>query len=123
MGQGVRKRRRKVLVVDDECDYASQDNNHAEGRERPLDPEEISPTNKAIRSLIIELRNTSSPTWYIGYTATPFANLLIQEDSSTEDSQYGLSFIQEISFSAYPSPKIIEIMNTISWNKTKMCEY
>lgn len=103
--RSARKRRRKVLVVDDECDYASRDNNHAEGRERPLDPEEISPTNKAIRSLIIELRSTSSPTWYIGYTATPFANLLIQEDSSTEDSQYGLSLYPRDFIFCLPQPE------------------
>jgi hypothetical protein len=83
--------RRRVLIIDDECDHASRDRNYAEARERPLMPEEISETNKSIRTLLIELRRSISPTWYIGYTATPFANLLQQEDSSTEDDEYGLS--------------------------------
>lgn len=103
--RGVCKQRRKVLIVDDECDYASRDNNHAEGRERPLDPEEISPTNQSIRRLIIRLRATNSPTWYIGYTATPFANLLIQEDSSTEESQFGLSLYPRNFIYCLPQPQ------------------
>ena len=83
--------RRGVLIIDDECDHASRDRNHAEARDRPLRPDDISETNKSIRTLLIELRRAISPTWYIGYTATPFANILTQEDSSTEEDQYGLS--------------------------------
>ena len=101
---GARMKNRKVMIIDDECDYASMDGNNAEDTDDAPNPEEITKTNKSIRKMIILLRETSSPTWYIGYTATPYANILMQEDSSTEDSDFGLSLYPRNFIYSLPKP-------------------
>lgn len=63
-----------VLIVDDEADQASVD---ASGKNTD-DPSKI---NQLIRELL-SLFNQKS---YIGYTATPFANLLIKADANHTD--------------------------------------
>ena len=65
-------KRRRVMVIDDECDFASMDSNNAEDDEDEINTDRITATNKAIRTLLIRLRNCRSPTYYIGYTATPY---------------------------------------------------
>jgi len=97
---GVKKRR--ILIIDDECDYASMDSNNAEDSADTPNPANITPTNQSIRRLIINLRKSRSPTWYIGYTATPYANILMQENSSTEESEYGLSLFPRNFIHALP---------------------
>ncbi len=70
-----------LLVIDDEADYASVNT-------RPMvtrDGEDMDPTmiNRRIRELI----NSFASTAYVGYTATPFANIFIFPDQ--EESQFG----------------------------------
>lgn len=61
-----------MLVIDDEADNASVNT--------ARDPDRPNAINKLIRSLLkISTRNS-----YIGYTATPFANIFIDPDSETE---------------------------------------
>jgi len=68
-----------TLIIDDESDHASVNYNN---------PEE-SPTaiNQLIRNIIVRFGSVS----YVGYTATPFANILI--DSSIEDDLYPRDFL------------------------------
>lgn len=76
----------KTLIIDDECDQASVD---ASSREN-------SPTkiNEAIRKIIRALPAVS----YVGYTATPFANVFINPHES--DDLYPEDFITDL-----PKPK------------------
>lgn len=62
-----------VLVIDDEADHASVNTKHP----RPGD-EEIDPS--AINGLIRQFLDTFERTAYVGYTATPFANIFIDPD-------------------------------------------
>lgn len=84
-------RKLRVLVIDDECDQASV--NSASGE---LD---ITKINELIRSILARLPRVS----YVGYTATPFANVLIRpfpNDGSDLDDLYPKDFI-----TALPLPK------------------
>ena len=58
---------------DDECDHASIDSGHAEAGEA----DEITRTNRAVRALIQSCSIGPGKCWYIGYTATPYSNLLM----------------------------------------------
>lgn len=65
-----------LLVIDDEADYASVNT-------RPLrtrDDEEVDPT--VINRRIRELLDSFSASAYVGYTATPFANIFIFPDQA-----------------------------------------
>lgn len=68
-----------ALVIDDEADQASINTNYGrvddEGEE--IDP---SKTNQAIRDLLAALPKCV----YVGFTATPFANVLIDTDAATD---------------------------------------
>lgn len=71
-----------ILVIDDEADQASVNaSTDVEGRTR-------------INNLIIELIQTPPKVAYVGYTATPFANLLI--DVSNPDDLYPRDFIVDL---------------------------
>ena len=48
-------------------------------------------TNRRLREIIGALSGSCDSSWYIGYTATPFANLLTPEARDEADSQFGLS--------------------------------
>ncbi len=61
-----------MLVIDDEADNASVNTN--------VNPDQITAINKNIRLLL----NTAKQSTYIGYTATPFANIFIDPDSADE---------------------------------------
>ncbi len=61
-----------MLVIDDEADNASVNTN--------VNPDQITAINRNIRLLL----NTSKQSTYIGYTATPFANIFIDPDSADE---------------------------------------
>ncbi|SDD61767.1 Z1 domain-containing protein [Bacillus wiedmannii] len=67
-----------VLIIDDEADQASI--NTAESNEEP----------KTINRLIRRLLNQFSRKSYVGYTATPFANLLIDSRATDEEAQEDL---------------------------------
>lgn len=64
-----------LLVIDDECDYASVNTKKIERDENGrIDPEcDPAKTNQRIR----ELLNAFHKSAYVGYTATPFANIFI----------------------------------------------
>ncbi len=59
---------KSILLIDDEADNASIDTS--------IDPNQAS----RINSLITNLLNTFSKSAYVGYTATPFANIFIPQD-------------------------------------------
>lgn len=67
-----------LLVIDDECDYASVNTRKQVLDENGYIDEECNPakTNQRIR----ELLNAFSKSAYVGYTATPFANIFIHHD-------------------------------------------
>lgn len=70
-----------LLLIDDEADHASIDT-----REVPLDAngkpdEEHEPT--AINRLVRSILHSFSRSAYVGYTATPFANIFIHEQGRT----------------------------------------
>ena len=71
-----------LLVIDDEADYASVDtgvgNIGEDGKPDPdYDPKAI---NGLIRRLLFHFEQTA----YVGYTATPFANIFIHEKGKTD---------------------------------------
>jgi len=63
-----------LLIIDDEADQASVNGN---ANEPESDPTE---TNKKIRELLGLFQRKT----YVGYTATPFANILIDKDNRTD---------------------------------------
>jgi hypothetical protein len=72
-----------LLVIDDEADHASVDTG-----EQPFDSEghpdeEHQP--KAINSLIRKILHAFTRSAYVGYTATPFANIFIHERGATRE--------------------------------------
>lgn len=73
-----------VLIIDDEADQASINNSKND---------DISAINKRIRELISFLSKKSVVT-YVGYTATPFANVLI--DAREEDDLFPSDFIYSL---------------------------
>jgi hypothetical protein len=78
-----------LLIIDDEADQASVDGN---ANKDETDPTK---TNEKIRK-IIELFDRKA---YVGYTATPFANVFIQHDSEHEklgDDLYPRNFIHSL---------------------------
>ena len=67
-----------LLVIDDECDYASVNTKKVVKDQNGLIEEDCDPakTNQRIR----ELLNAFHKSAYIGYTATPFANIFIHHE-------------------------------------------
>lgn len=65
---------RALLVIDDESDYASINTNDEN------DPTSI---NKGIRRLLSNFEKSS----YVAYTATPYANILINHETETEEGK------------------------------------
>jgi hypothetical protein len=91
-----------VLIIDDEADHASIDNNRKRNKKinynKNIDP---SLTNKLLRKLISAFSNNH--VWYIGYTASPFANLLIQPFFSKKLDPLGLTlFPRDLLYSLNP---------------------
>lgn len=81
-----------LMIIDDEADQASPNTNAINDDNGELDPKSI---NRKIR----ELLNLFNQRVYIGYTATPFANIFIHHDQ--DHSQYGKDL--------FPSSFIISI--------------
>jgi Z1 domain len=69
-----------VLIIDDEADQASVDTSRTDKEEDP----------KTINRLIRELINLFHKKCYVGYTATPFANLLINVETIHETANKDL---------------------------------
>lgn len=72
-----------LLVIDDEADNASVDTKELVYDENGRPDEEHSPT--AINGLIRRILHSFSHSAYVGYTATPFANIFIHEQAATRD--------------------------------------
>jgi hypothetical protein len=66
-----------LLLLDDEADNASVNTKKVDE-----DPTAI---NRAIRQILMSFQKSS----YVGYTATPFANIFILPDEENDASQYG----------------------------------
>lgn len=76
-----------LLLIDDEADYATVNTKHHK--------DEITSTNEGIRNLLSLFRRSS----YVGYTATPFANIFIDPDEnsySDEDDLFPSDFMVKI---------------------------
>ena len=66
-----------MLLIDDECDQASiNTSGKSETDDDGLETEDPTKTNSRIRSVL----NTFDKSAYIGYTATPFANIFIKSN-------------------------------------------
>ena len=72
-----------LLIIDDEADHASVDTGEQLFKEDGQPDEEHQP--KAINSLIRKILHSFSRSAYVGYTATPFANIFIHEKGETRD--------------------------------------
>lgn len=68
-----------LLVIDDECDYASVNTREVIKDENSIVLEDCNPTmtNQRIRELLCAFQKSA----YVGYTATPFASIFIHHDT------------------------------------------
>jgi hypothetical protein len=80
-----------LLIIDDEADNASVDTS----REDDTDPTRI---NAAIRRLL----NSFDKAAYIGYTATPFANIYIDPDA--DHTAFGIDLFPDSFIETLPAP-------------------
>jgi hypothetical protein len=86
-----------LLVIDDEADNASIDTGEQEFDEDGKPDPDHEP--KAINSLIRQILATFAKSAYVGYTATPFANVFIHRRGATKDEGDDLfprSFIRNL---------------------------
>ena len=72
-----------LLLIDDEADNASVDTGEQKFDEDGNPDEEHQP--KAINRLVRQILNSFSRSAYVGYTATPFANIFIHRTGETKD--------------------------------------
>jgi len=72
-----------LLVIDDEADHASVDTGEQLFNADGLPNEEHQP--KAINSLIRKVLHSFTRSAFVGYTATPFANIFIHERGETRE--------------------------------------
>jgi len=95
---------RRILILDDECDHASIDSSHSE-QESIADQVKITATNRAVRRLIKQCSPSKNTRWYIGYTATPYSNLLMHpEPGFLNDSELGPSLFPRDMIHCLPKP-------------------
>jgi hypothetical protein len=71
-----------VLVIDDEADNASANTNEYRRDDGSID-QDASPTetNRLIRKLLVGFEKST----YVGYTATPFANIFMHHEATNKD--------------------------------------
>jgi hypothetical protein len=72
-----------LLVIDDEADYASVNTRNITYDENGRADPDYDPT--AINGLIRQLLHRFQKSAYVGYTATPFANIFIYKDGFSEE--------------------------------------
>lgn len=72
-----------LLLIDDEADHASVDTGEQVHDADGLPDDEYQP--KAINSRIRKILHSFSKSSYVGYTATPFANVFIHRRNETKD--------------------------------------
>ena len=89
-----------LLVIDDECDYASVNTGKIVLDENGLVDEDCDPamTNRRIRQLLNAFRKSA----YIGYTATPFANIFIHHEQ--RHARYGEDLFPRNFIISLPQP-------------------
>lgn len=90
-----------LLIIDDEADNASVDTGEQAFDENGLPDLEHQPT--AINRLTRQILNTFTKSAYVGYTATPFANIFIHERGTTEKhgpDLFPTAFISNLSASS-----------------------
>jgi len=90
-----------IIVIDDECDYASMDANNAD---QDMKASETT-TNLQLRTLLATFRDRNkfmTHCWYIGYTATPFSNILTNPHGFSAEG-YPTLFPRGF---IYPIPKV-----------------
>lgn len=91
-----------LLVIDDEADNASINTKDRKGK--PADEDDVTAINGRIRELLDAFEKSA----YVGYTATPFANIFINPDAETPkhgEDLFPRSFILNVSPpSNYVSP-------------------
>jgi hypothetical protein len=81
-----------LLVIDDECDLASINTREVDFEKEEQDMTAI---NKLVRKLLSQFEQSA----YVGYTATPFANIFIRPDSrdiNVEEDLFPRDFIVSI---------------------------
>ena len=88
----------KILIIDDECDHASIDSTHTES-ESDGGIDDITRTNQAVRRLISNTSHGIPSTWYLGYSATPYSNILMEADPE-------FSYADNIGLSLFPRDMI-----------------
>ncbi|XDZ51500.1 Z1 domain-containing protein [Neisseriaceae bacterium CLB008] len=71
-----------LLIIDDEADHASVDTGEQVFDDMGFPDEKYEP--KAINSLIRQILHLFARKAYVGYTATPFANIYIHEQAETQ---------------------------------------
>lgn len=95
-----------LLLIDDEADHASVDTGENVVDENGLPDQEHEP--KAINRLIRTILHSFTHSAYVGYTATPFANIFIHERGETKEEGPDLfpsSFITNLAApSSYVGP-------------------
>ena len=92
-----------LLVIDDEADHASVNTNEVE---RDLDTGMILEDQKVsvINGLVRELLNTFEKSAYVGYTATPFANIFIYPHGKDDKDKFGDDLFPRSFIINLPSP-------------------
>ena len=72
-----------LLLIDDECDDSSVDSTKGivDENNQPIDDHDPTKTNRLIRQLLLSFSKSS----YIGYTATPYANIFIHHRGSSKE--------------------------------------
>jgi len=85
------KAKLSMLIIDDECDYASIDTNKADEIEDILDDDyEASAINQCIVNILKKFKWRS----YLGYTATPYGNIFQRRDiNEIDESLFPRNFI------------------------------
>ncbi|WP_038912971.1 Z1 domain-containing protein [Dickeya zeae] len=98
-----------LLIIDDEADNASVDTGETVVDQNGKPDEEHQPTT--INKLIRRLLHSFSRSAYVGYTATPFANIFIHERGETKNEGLDLfpsAFIQSLAApSNYVGPSTV----------------
>ncbi len=89
-----------LMVIDDECDHASINTKNPDRDEDGKIIEEWNPTTT--NRLIRELLNLFEKCSYIGYTATPYANIFINKDDS--HPKYGEDLFPKSFIVSLPQP-------------------
>lgn len=111
-----------LLIIDDEADNASVDTGEGVVDEAGNADEEHDPTtiNKLIRRILLSFSRSA----YVGYTATPFANIFIHERSETKTEGQDLfpsAFIQNLAApSNYVGPATVFGYPTPSGRKGRL---